>query len=92
MSSSESNLTQLQTFEKKMGEMYEAVEIYMTCQTETRDKFLEEVREKMEELTEYSERFTKELETMNKSAELLEGIIERDDYLDQYKNIIGDQT
>ena len=90
MSSSESNLTQLQTFQKKVDEMYDTVEIYMTRETETRDKFLEEVLEKMYELTKYSNKFTKELETMNKSAGLLEGIIERDDYLDQYKNIIGD--
>jgi hypothetical protein len=88
MSSSESNLTQLETFEQKMDEMYEKVKILLTGQTETRDKFLKEVRDKMDELTGYSERLTIELETMNKSAELLQGICEKDGYDDEYKNII----
>ena len=78
MSSDENNFQQLQEFKP-----------LLTGQTETRDKFLQEARDKIDELKGYSERLTRELETMNRSAELLKGIIERDDYLDQYKNIIG---
>ncbi len=89
MSSSESNLTQLETFEQKLDEMFAKVQIYMTGQKETRGKFLKEARVKMSELTEYSESLTKELEIMKKSAQLLQGICEKDGYDDQYTNIIA---
>ena len=86
--SDEDNFQQLQEFEKKLQLLMQECKTLLTGQRETRDNFLQEAHEKIDELKGYSERLTKELETMNKSAELLKGIIERDDYLDQYKNII----
>ena len=88
MSSDEDNFKQLEDFEQKLQLFMQELKPLLTGQTETRDNFLQEAHEKIDELKGYSESLTKELETMNKSAELLKGIIERDDYLDQYKNII----
>ena len=88
MSSDEDNVEQLEEFDRKLQLLIQEFKTLLTGQTETRDKFLQEAHEKIDELKAYSERLTTELETMNKSAELLKGIIERDDYLDQYKNII----
>jgi hypothetical protein len=86
--SDEDNFQQLQEFEKKLQLLMQECKTLLTGQRETRDNFLEEAHEKIDELKGYSERLTRELETMNKSAELLKEIIKRDDYLDQYKDII----
>ena len=88
MSSDEDNVEQLEEFDRKLQLLIQEFKTLLTGQTETRDKFLKEVRDKMDELTGYSERLTIELETMNKSAELLQGICEKDGYDDEYKNII----
>jgi hypothetical protein len=88
MSSDEDKFEQLEEFDRRLQLLIQKFKTSLTGQTETRDKFLQEAHEKIDELKAYSESLTTELKNMKKSAELLEGIIERDDYLDQYKNII----
>ena len=55
-----------------------------------RGLFIEQVNDFVKELHQISDKIEGEFKGLIASGELLQGVCERDGYLDQYTNIIGD--